>query len=166
MLRPKYPSDAPEKKAEYNKRWYKSHYQKQLPRPCIDCGELIQPMSRNAKRCQFCRVIDRANKQRIIQAEHIAKRRCENFASYMRRFRKMHREKESCAICGKIYDITHCLDHIRALAICRLLGISGADDWSNLQPICIKCHRKKTNSDIVTIFQLKRVSLKSLEEVS
>lgn len=54
----------------------------------------------------------------------------------------LHIIKESCAKCKTPYMVTHQIDHIVALCL------GGTDDWSNLQPLCIKCHRKKTREDI------------------
>lgn len=53
--------------------------------------------------------------------------------------------QEPCANidCQTPYTITHQIDHIIALCL------GGTDDWSNLQPLCIKCHKKKTAEDMV-----------------
>lgn len=54
----------------------------------------------------------------------------------------MHFMQESCSDCGRLYSISFQIDHI--IALCN----GGTDDWDNLQPLCIECHRKKTVLDL------------------
>lgn len=64
-------------------------------------------------------------------------------ALYAARVLILHDLQESCAECSIPYDISHQIDHI--LALCN----GGTDDWDNLQPLCILCHRKKTARDVM-----------------
>lgn len=77
-------------------------------------------------------------------AKMVAQRRKKstNPASYAARAELLHVLQEPCAECRAPYKITHQIDHI--LALC----LGGTDDWSNLQPLCLSCHRKKTKEDI------------------
>lgn len=63
-------------------------------------------------------------------------------ALYAARVYMLHDLRESCAICGALYDTTHQVDHI--LALC----LGGIDSWDNYQPLCLICHRKKTTEDL------------------
>lgn len=83
-------------------------------------------------------------KGKVCSARQRSKRRARSTNSelYVARVLQLHRDKESCAICDKSYERTHQVDHI--IALCN----GGSDDWSNLQPICVKCHRIKTGQDI------------------
>lgn len=62
--------------------------------------------------------------------------------AYAARVELLHTIHESCAMCGALYLISHQIDHI--LALC----LDGTDDWDNLQPACILCHREKTKEDM------------------
>jgi len=61
------------------------------------------------------------------------------------------RDKGKCNHCGKVGGKWHA-DHIRPLV--EQKGLKPKDlDWSyymmgNLQTLCVKCHRKKTNSEV------------------
>lgn len=61
---------------------------------------------------------------------------------YAARVELLHIMRESCNICGTLYKVTHQIDHI--LALC----LGGSDVWSNYQPLCILCHKKKTEEDM------------------
>lgn len=61
--------------------------------------------------------------------------------SYAARVELLHIMEEPCACCQTSYKITHQVDHIIALCL------GGTDDWKNLQPLCILCHREKTRED-------------------
>jgi 5-methylcytosine-specific restriction endonuclease McrA len=72
---------------------------------------------------------------------------------YGKRVGQLHELHEPCAYPGcinPIYQLTHQIDHILALAL------GGTDDWDDLRPICIKCHRKKSGEDKRKIAALKR----------
>lgn len=62
--------------------------------------------------------------------------------NYIRRVRLLHENKLSCKICGRLYELTHQIDHIIPL----FLGGSDAD--INLREACLSCHRKKTANDL------------------
>ena len=83
-------------------------------------------------------------KGRIARAKMNASRREHSTdpALYAARVVILHTQKESCAKCHTEYDITNQVDHIVALCL------GGTDDWDNLQPLCILCHRKKTEEDM------------------
>lgn len=66
------------------------------------------------------------------------RKRATDPALYAARVYILHDLQESCAKCRAPYDITHQIDHI--LALC----LGGTDDWSNLQPLCLLCHRRKS----------------------
>jgi len=87
----------------------------------------------------------RTPKGKANRARKIAKRRKRSTdpGAYATRVELLHTIQESCAKCGAPYLITHTVDHI--LALC----LGGTDDWDNLQPICVLCHRKKTAEDLV-----------------
>ena len=61
---------------------------------------------------------------------------------YAVRVELLHVLQEPCTKCEIPYKITHQIDHIVALCL------GGTDRWSNLQPLCIKCHRKKSVEDV------------------
>lgn len=65
-----------------------------------------------------------------------------NPQSFAARVELLHIMQEPCTACEAPYMATHQVDHIVALCL------SGTDDWENLQPLCIKCHRKKTVVDL------------------
>lgn len=81
---------------------------------------------------------------KAARAKEAAKRRKHSTdpALYAARVYLLHDLQESCAVCGVPYDTTHQIDHIVALCL------GGTDDWDNLQPLCILCHREKTKEDI------------------
>jgi len=62
--------------------------------------------------------------------------------SYAARVELLHTLHEPCANCGTPYKISHQIDHIVALCL------GGNDDWDNLQPLCLECHRDKTGEDL------------------
>lgn len=64
------------------------------------------------------------------------------------RVKRLHTLRESCTKCGAVYRETHQIDHIVALCL------GGKNEWSNLQPLCITCHRKKSVSDLHKFRQL------------
>jgi len=84
-------------------------------------------------------------KGKAALAKHEAKRRerSTNPTIFAARILQLHANKEPCAECGASYSKTHQVDHM--LALC----LGGTDDWDNLQPLCIICHRKKTAEDVV-----------------
>ncbi len=86
----------------------------------------------------------RTPKGRTTRARMSASRRTHstNPELYAARVQQLHTMRESCAICGTPYNHTHQVDHIVALCL------DGTDDWENLQPACILCHRKKTSVDL------------------
>jgi 5-methylcytosine-specific restriction protein A len=81
------------------------------------------------------------------------RKRSTNPLAFAARVLQLHTSKEPCTTCGALYNITHEIDHI--LALC----LGGTDDWDNLQPLCILCHRKKTAEDMK-----KLVSARAEEE--
>ncbi len=62
--------------------------------------------------------------------------------AYAARVELLHTMHEPCTKCKTSYLISHQIDHIIALCL------GGTDEWSNLQPLCVKCHRKKSGEDI------------------
>lgn len=58
------------------------------------------------------------------------------------RIERLHTLHEPCTECGSMYEVTHQIDHIVALCL------GGGNEWSNLQPLCILCHRKKSVNDL------------------
>lgn len=82
-------------------------------------------------------------KGRAMFARRNAKRRERSTdpALYGARVELLHALNESCARCHTPYAITHQIDHTIPLYV------GGTDEWSNLQPLCILCHRKKTAED-------------------
>lgn len=62
--------------------------------------------------------------------------------AYAARVEMLHIMREPCSKCHTPYNITHQIDHILALSL------GGTDNWSNLQPLCILCHREKTAEDM------------------
>lgn len=71
-------------------------------------------------------------------------------ALYAARVYVLHDLHESCAKCGALYDTTHQIDHIIALCL------GGTDDWDNLQPLCVFCHRRKSAGDLSKYKELLR----------
>jgi len=68
------------------------------------------------------------------------------------RINQMHYLKESCVKCDLPYSRkTHQLDHIIPLAE------NGTNDSSNLQVLCVDCHKAKTGADVSRIALNKRV---------
>jgi len=68
--------------------------------------------------------------------------RSTNPGSYIARVELLHTIHEPCAKCHTSYKISHQIDHIVALCL------GGTDDWSNLQPLCVSCHRQKSGMDL------------------
>lgn len=87
---------------------------------------------------------NRAPKGRAKEARMMARRREHSTGPelYGTRIELLHTLQEPCAKCHTSYRITHQIDHI--LALC----LGGTDDWENLQPLCIACHRPKTVEDL------------------
>lgn len=81
---------------------------------------------------------------KVSQARRMAKRRGRSTNSdlYGARVELLYILKESCAICGAPYKRSYQIDHITAL--CN----GGIDEWDNFQPVCYKCHKKKTKQDM------------------
>lgn len=67
-----------------------------------------------------------------------------------------------CKICLYQLDsiITSPLDHIIPK------GLGGSDDITNLQLLCIPCHKKKTKKDMKTIRDAKHNSLNIKEDIN
>ncbi len=61
---------------------------------------------------------------------------------YAARVELLHVLRESCTKCHTPYKIVHQIDHIIPLCL------GGSDDWNNLQPLCVLCHREKTKEDM------------------
>lgn len=68
---------------------------------------------------------------------------------YAKRVEYLHTHRESCAICGALYQPTHQVDHILAL----ILG--GIDSWDNYQPVCLRCHYRKSAEDMQKYYASK-----------
>jgi 5-methylcytosine-specific restriction endonuclease McrA len=87
-------------------------------------------------------------KGRAFTATRIARRRAlsTNPKLYALRVLNLHSLRESCVKCGapysKAYRKPHAIDHI--VALCN----GGADEWTNYQVLCDKCHKAKTTEDI------------------
>jgi 5-methylcytosine-specific restriction endonuclease McrA len=92
------------------------------------------------------------------RAKNITRRRkfSTNAALFISRLEQLHELYESCAKCGAQYEQSHEIDHIVALCL------GGTDDWSNLQPLCIVCHRKKSAMDMRKLATLKRAGYNTL----
>lgn len=90
-------------------------------------------------------------KGRAALAKHCAKRREHSTdpALYAARVELLHVMQEPCAECHTPYNITHQVDHIIALCL------GGTDNWDNLQPLCIECHRKKTAEDVSKLMAVR-----------
>lgn len=90
-------------------------------------------------------------KGKAILARHTSKRRelSTNPEAYGARVELLHILQESCANCHASYKITHQVDHI--LALC----LGGTDEWSNLQPLCISCHREKSAEDVYKLVKVR-----------
>jgi len=81
-------------------------------------------------------------KANIAKKAAVRRERSTDPEAYAARVEMLHTLRESCAECHRPYTITHQIDHIIALCL------DGTDDWDNLQPLCIKCHREKTKEDL------------------
>ena len=86
----------------------------------------------------------RTPKGRVALARRYAKRRSSttDADSYAARVEHLHSIRESCASCHTPYKITYQIDHIVALCL------GGTDNWDNLQPLCIPCHKVKSMVDM------------------
>lgn len=89
---------------------------------------------------------------RVNAAKARAKRREHSTdpEAYATRVELLHTLREPCAICHTPYLISHQIDHIVALCL------GGTDDWDNLEPLCVKCHRKKTVEDLDELASVRR----------
>ncbi len=96
-------------------------------------------------------------KGRLCRARILSRRRSRstNPEVFAYRVLMLHTLKEPCAICGIPYSVSHQVDHIRALCL------GGTDDWDNLQPACVPCHRIKSADDLHKYRQLIQIALNS-----
>ena len=110
------------------------------------CDKLLEEW-RNANREHYNEQIRRWHKTPSGKA-HLARmtagrrEHSTDLALYAARVELLHAIREPCAKCHNSYNITHQIDHIVALCL------GGSDDWDNLQPLCILCHREKSKDDM------------------
>ena len=111
----------------------------------VDAMRLYRSFPDNrVKRVESNRVYYRTTKGKASKARMHAnnRKRSTNTELYAARVKQLHVMHEDCAECNAPYKASHQIDHI--LALC----LGGTDDWGNLQPLCILCHRVKTGNDL------------------
>ncbi len=72
--------------------------------------------------------------------------------------KRLHSFGSRCSACLCSIDGTSGLEWDHRIP----LAIGGADDLVNLEPLCIRCHRRKTRSDASRIAKAERVRQKHL----
>ena len=119
---------------------------------CSECSRLVTnerntkyfltPKGKAARLRELSRFYS-TPKGKVSRAKMVSKRRERSTdpESYAARVELLHTLQESCTSCQAPYRITHQIDHI--LALC----LGGTDQWENLQPLCLTCHRRKTTED-------------------
>jgi 5-methylcytosine-specific restriction protein A len=125
---------------------------------CAKCSIEFIPQTGNARYCPSCRhegyaanvkAYRRSAKGRIYINRQNARRRgrSEQFGDF---FITFHRQRTPCNVCGGTYKTTHQVDHIQPIRL------GGDDSGTNLQMLCLSCHRAKTRNDLSEIWKVRR----------
>lgn len=109
----------------------------------ISLARYIQSPEGKASAAESHARYDQTPKGKTAAARRNARRRERSTdpESYVARVELLHTMQEPCANCKALYRITHQIDHIVALCL------GGTDEWFNLQPLCVRCHRRKSGED-------------------
>ena len=113
-----------------------------LRRPCLDCNRLTRP---GRSRCDDCtRAIRKEWDRGSVLNRQRRMRGAGGGAQRLRRKVNTHRGA-SCMGCGTWHAASFIvIDHVHPV------GKGGTDQDDNVQPMCLVCHRIKTNREQAT----------------